>query len=351
MRALAALLAACLGWTDAATAQPAMAPPIPLPPALDVALLGPDRAGPAAAEARDTFQRYVAFNLPRAFALSRPDLRHAAFGSGGSAETVRQQALAACAAAGGKACQIVAEDLAVAGTATPPPPAAPLLSGSGWELVPDRRYIWWGPARARGIYVYAHGYGQYSDPRGRQPPMHVRAFNNAGFDIVRFDREPFADSWKERVAEWLGDGLRALRAQGWPRVVCGGQSRGAWNCLQATGSPGTVDVVIAVAPAAHGTSFDNQLNGQAELYRIFANAAATSRIAFAQFAGDPFSRDPARRADIARDVLTRRGIGLLLIDQPAGLTGHFGGDTTRFALEFGPCLLRFATAPTPPSAC
>ena len=32
-----------------------------------------------------------------------------------------------------------------------------------------------------GTLVYAHGYGQYSDPRGRQPPMHVRAFNNAGF--------------------------------------------------------------------------------------------------------------------------------------------------------------------------
>ena len=353
MRAPAALLAATfLGWAAAAVAQGPGAPSsMPLPATLNPALLGLDRPGPAAAEARDTFQRYLAFNLPRAFALSRPDLRHAAYGSGGSLEAVRGQALAACVAAGGKACALVAEDLAVAGAAPPQPPG-PLLRGSGWELVPDDRFIWWGPARARGVYVFAHGYGHYSDARGSQPPMHVRAFNNAGFDVVRFDREPFADAWKDRVADWLRDGLRALRAQGWARVVCGGQSRGAWTCLQANDTPGVVDAVIAIAPASHGTDEDSQLmSGRAELYRIFANASPASRVALVQFAGDPFERDPARRAAMARDLLARRLQGLLVIDQPPGLTGHSAGYSTRFALDYGACLLRFATEVPAPSAC
>jgi dienelactone hydrolase len=346
MRILAALLAACLGWAATAAAQA----PAPLPPTLNAALLGLDRPGPAAAEARETFQRYLAFNLPRAFALSRPDLRHAAYGSGGSAETVRKQALDACVRAGGRACEIVAEGLTVAG-ATPPPPPGPLLRGGGWELVPDDRYIWWGPARARGVYVFAHGYGHYSDPRGSQPPMHVRAFNNAGFDVVRFDREPFADAWKDRVADWLRDGLRTLRAQGWQRIVCGGQSRGAWTCLQANDTPGAVDAVIAIAPASHGTDDDSQFAGRAELYRILADAAPDSRVALVQFAGDPFERDPARRAAMARDLLARRLQGLLVIDQPAGFTGHSAGYTTRFALDYGACLLRFATEARPRNAC
>jgi hypothetical protein len=42
---------------------------------------------------------------------------------------------------------------------------------------------------------------------------------------------------------------------------------------------------------------------------------------------------------------------LLVIDRPDGFKGHGGGNTAAFAERFGACLLRFATAPSPPAGC
>lgn len=347
MRRIAAALLAALALSGPARAQ---APADPIRQGIDrLGLAGP---GPAAADARDSFARYLEYNLPRAFALSRPDLAHAGYGGGADPEAVRRRALQACAEAGGRACAIVAENLAVAGTAPPPPPAAPLAHGDGWEIVPDARYIWHGPARARGLYIHAHGFTNYVDARGRQPPMLVRAFNNAGYDIARFDREPHADAWPDRMAARLAAALPALRAQGWRSLACGGQSRGAWNCLQTLDSATPPDLVVAIAPATHGTDADSQIIGAtAAAWRLFSGDKVAARVALVQFAGDPFLRDPARRAAMARDLLAPRVAALLLIDRPPGLTGHGAGETTSFALRFGPCLVRFATDPAPPQGC
>jgi hypothetical protein len=347
MRRIATALLACLLLAPPTHAQP---PDDPLRLAIDrLGLAGP---GPAAAEARESLARYLQFNLPRAFALSRPDFRHAGFGSGGDPDAVRRRALQACTEAGGRACEIVAENLTVAGTTPPAPPATPLLRGDGWEFTPDPRFTWHGPARAAGLYVFAHGHASHVDARFRQPPMHVRAFNNAGYDIVRFDREPHADAWPDRMATRLAEGLRTLRAQGWRSIACGGQSRGGWNCLQTLDTDSPPDLVVAVAPATHGTDADSQIIGAtAAAYRLFSGARVPTRVALVQFAGDPFLRDPTRRAELARDRLAPRVGALLLIDRPAGFTGHGAGETTRFGLQFGPCLVRFATEPTPPTAC
>ena len=115
--------------------------------------------------------------------------------------------------------------------------------------------------------------------------------NNAGYDVVRFDREPMADA-RDRAAGWLRDGLQEMRRLGYRSVIAGGQSRGAWNSLQVLDTPGLADGVIAVSPAAHGAGESTNLMAQYDDLRALLAGAAPSRtrVAFVQFSGDPFHR-------------------------------------------------------------
>lgn len=88
-----------------------------------------------------------------------------------------------------------------------------------------------------------NGAGALADARGLQPQPHVRAFNNAGFDVVRFDRDPNADA-RDRAAGWLEEALLDLRRRGYRRVIVGGQSRGGWNSLQMLAHAGLADAVV-----------------------------------------------------------------------------------------------------------
>jgi hypothetical protein len=300
---------------------------------------------------RASYDAFLLTNLPRAFAVGS----HGGYGwqSGGSIETDREKALASCAAKDGATCEIYAEDLQVVwrGRAPVPLPAVPgpLVQTRDFGLNPDERYIWHGPATARGIYVWGHGVKSGFDFRGLQPQAHVRAFNNAGFDIVRFDRQPFADHYADDAAAFLRDGLAKLRAQGWRMIVVGGQSRGAWNSLQMLGTKGLADAVIAVSPARFSGGYARQA---ADLHGILRGADDPKvRVAVAQFTGDIYVQDPDGRAADLRDTLRGRVGALLVIDRPPELSGHGGGESIAFARRFGHCLLRFVTTPTPPAAC
>lgn len=232
------------------------------------------------------------------------------------------------------------------------PVPGPFVSTWNYRIELDNRCFWRGPAAAAGVYVWAHGYNPMRDPRGAQPQAHVRAFNNAGFDVVRFDREPNADSDRNRAAGWLESGLNELRRLGYRKVIVGGQSRGAWNSLQMLARPGLADAVIAVSAAAHGSGGSTNLTAQYDDLRQLVGEIPQSRarVVFVQFAADPFAGDlPGRKALIER--LRPRLGGLLILDQPEGLTGHFGGATPSFAQRYGPCLLRFVQDATAPAAC
>lgn len=331
-------------------AQPVDAQNQVVPPVLDAALLPPmPDAG------RQLYMdRFVTNNVPRAFAIAGSGAYGGAWGAK-SMEAARQQALENCAAKGGTDCRLYAEDLSVVwpGRAQSQAVTAPgpLISDTGYSFVPDARYLWHGPQAARGVYVWSHGKGD-TDSRGIQPQPHVRRFNNAGFDIVRFDREVRWDD-KDRAAGWLRDGLARLRASGYRMVIAGGQSRGAWNSLQILDTPGLADVVIAISPAAHGTETGSVILRQGpELWHIGHDARSPqARVAFVQFARDPYSDDPAERVEKFRDILFPRVKAGLIVDRPDGLTGHGAGSTAAFNDRFGQCLLRFALDPQPPSGC
>jgi hypothetical protein len=301
------------------------------------------------------YQSFLLTNEPRAFAVSATG-RSGWFGGAGTIEQARQKALGFCNRDGMADCEIYAENLDVvwptAQAALHTPAPGPLITGPGYAFVPDQRFLWHGPLVARGLYVWGHGRAPNVDSRGLQPPAYVRFFNNAGFDIVRFDRDPATDL-ADRAAGWLHEGLARLRTFGWDMVVVGGQSRGAWNSLQILDTPGLADVVIAISPAANGTNsvVVNSL-GQFQFRTIADRARApTTRLAITQFTDDPFAGDEdQRRSTIEQDFRPHVG-PLLLIDRPPGFSGHGAGNSRLFAEQFGACLLQFATAANPPTSC
>jgi hypothetical protein len=301
-------------------------------------------------QGRSSYQDFLLMDVPRAFAIASHG-QYGWYGGGHSIEDVRARALKSCADKGGADCAIYAEDLQVVWQGRPPQqlPAVPgpLIGTRDYALAPDARFFWWGPQTARGVVVWGHGKGNGYDGRGQQPPDWVRAFNNGGFDIIRFEREPFADT-ADAAAAWLHSGLTALRARGWRMVVVAGQSRGAWNSLQVLDTPGLADAVIAISPA----SFSNQGTQEADLFRILHGIrASTARVAVAQFKGDIYVRGMPDRIDMLRTQLPPRVAAALVIDQPEGITGHGGGNSADFARRFGRCLLRFVTAPVAPNDC
>lgn len=343
---------------------------IPLSLILLLASLLPLRAGPAAAqvpvlldiaavpaldaEGRADYARFLHQPIPRVFVLSRSGAWGWAAGQPDLAAT-EARAIALCAQWGGAGCQVYARDLAVVWPGQEQEAAAPpgraltgrlTQGGSGWAVVPDGRFLWQGPARARGAYVWAHGRaagGQ--DSRGSQPQPHVRVFNNAGWDVLRFDRDPALDETAV-AADWLRSALRVLRAEGYARIIVGGQSRGAWNALQALDEPGLVDGVVAVAPAAHGPKGSPAWAwAVADLQQVLRQARSpAARVAVATFAGDEFDPDPEARRRLFRALAAPQVRALLFLDRPTGLAGHGGGAEPAFTQRFGSCLLAFMEA-------
>lgn len=309
---------------------------------------------------RVAYARWLLSNLPRAFAVAPGGAYGVSVGSDRDADPARdaparEAALQDCRAKAVPGCAVYAEGLNItwpSREARAPAPPGPLLRTWSYALVPDARYIWHGPQAARGVMVWAHGNnGPEVDGRGAQPYQLIRPLNNAGYDVVRFDRQPMADD-RDVAAGWMRDSLRELRRLGYRSVVVGGESRGAWNGLQMLDTPGLADAVVAISAAAHGTGGSTGLSAQYDDLRAILAAALASRtrVAFVQFQADPYIGSADRRIELLRRAAPRLG-ALLLIDRPAGLSGHTAGATSDFADRYGGCLARFIMDQAPSSSC
>jgi hypothetical protein len=314
-------------------------------------LLNPTALPFLSADGRADYRRFLTQPTPRAFAVASDG----SWGWAAGHETpaaAEERALQNCRGWGGRDCALYVRDLAVVWpgrqAAPPPVPEAPLAGGAGWAVQADHRFLWHGPRQARGAYLWAHGRAAGgADSRGAQPQPHVRAFNNAGYDVLRFDRDPATDE-TEAGALWMHQALKSLREAGYTRVIAGGQSRGAWNALQALDTPGLVDAVVAIAPAAHGpTGSPAHAWALDDLRRIVAAARAPdARVAVASFSGDEYDPDPAQRAAILGTLTSPRVGALLLLDRPRGISGHGGGADWRFTLRYASCLVEFVEGRT-----
>jgi hypothetical protein len=308
----------------------------------DQAILDLRRLPPLTGAGLAAYRAFLLMDLPRAFAIGAGNTVGVA-GGALSRQAACREALSLCQKAGDRNARLYAVDLDVIEGGPGPPEKnvpRPLIETWNYSFAPDARFFWRGPALARGVYIWAHGTS--SDPNGLQPPPHVRAFNNAGFDVVRFDREPNADD-VDRAALWLRDGIRTLRKTGWKAVIAGGHSRGAWNCLQMLKTANLADVVIAESPAAHGIASGFFMSSQTDDLRQIVNDVpdTRTRLAFVQFGNDPFIGDADTRARLIARLRPRLG-GLLMIDRPPGFSGHLAARDLRFAVRFSGDLLQFA---------
>ena len=179
---------------------------------------------------------FLLFPTNRAFAIAK----NGKFGSAGNAsslENARAGALRECETKDGEKCAIYAENLDVVWSGRKPTPRATspdsLVTVEHSEFAVDKRFFWYGPQAARGVLVFGHGYGgEAQDARLTQPPSWTRVFNNNGYDVVRFARDPAWDGQRDLVGQWLRTGLAELRKRGWKHIVAAGQSRGSYNALQ-----------------------------------------------------------------------------------------------------------------------
>lgn len=208
-----------------------------------------------------------------------------------------------------------------------------------------------GPAEAAGVLVWGHGYGgPDEDFRGKPLPGFVTALNEAGFDILRFDRHPGDDALFISQPR-LVRGLPALRAQGYRQVVLGGESRGAWQALMAAAErPELVDAVIAAAPAAHGEVEENETRADAlaDFQRLLAGMAASpARLLVITFEGDEFDPDPGARAQAVAGLAARRAAPTLALFPNGPARGHSGARDWRFTRDYGACVLTLLRAPEP----
>lgn len=315
-------------------------------------ILDLDRVAILAPTGRAAYQDFLAEGFHRAFALAGGG----AWGWRSGKATVDEasaDALANCAAHATAPCRIVAidNDLVVDGQRVAHPPGAATYG----ELASNANYFWYGPTRAKGAIVYSHGRNAQADLRGSATPGYVRRFSNAGWDVYRFDRDPRYDELGWAIRK-LADGARQLHAAGYRRVIGAGHSRGAWQSLEELRERGVLDGVIAGAPAHHGTwSQGNAVLLQGlDDFRTLIRAIADAHVPVALFvfANDPYDPDPAARAAYARDRLGAGGTPVLVIDEPAGITGHNGPQGAPFNRRFGACVLGFMEAPpNGPAAC
>jgi pimeloyl-ACP methyl ester carboxylesterase len=271
-------------------------------------------------------------------------------GGQASPEAARQEALARCTRAaaniGSPPCRIVAVNGAVEGR--------PAFTPETQTLGPFRAsplHFRHGPLRAQGVILFSHGRsGAGADLRNDPVQGWVSAFNDAGWDVWRYDRAPTEDETNAATQRLLA-GLPALRAQGYRRVVLAGQSRGGWHSLLAAGErPDLMDAVIAIAPATHG---DRGLNHGAALdeWRRIVTALPNDRVRIAAvlFREDAFDPLPSARIERLEAQAARRSAPTLVISPATGPADHGGGANPVFVRDWSACLLAFATAAQPPT--
>jgi hypothetical protein len=100
--------------------------------------------------------------------------------------------------------------------------------------------------------------------------------------------------------------------------------------------------VIATAPAAYGSFedfYDSWRLNATKLYPLLEQVKRARVIVF-YFHGDDF--DPGGRGDRSRQILSQRGVGYAVVDQPAFLTSHWAASTGLFSRRFGGCIRDFA---------
>ena len=194
-----------------------------------------------------------------------------------------------------------------------------------------------GAVASQGAFVWSHGAGGIflTDNSTYGPPLLAYLMRNQGWDVFAFKRTVASQAPLQEARE-LEHQVAMLKEKGYRRIVLAGQSAGAWISLIAAGGSPDVHAVIALAPAHYGTERPYVgMNGSA-LYD-YLDGIKNTRVMLAFFKDDPY--DPGGRGPRSQEILTAHGVPHLVVDQPAGFSGHGSGESGLFYRRFSDCWL------------
>ena len=197
-----------------------------------------------------------------------------------------------------------------------------------------------GPAQAIGAVVWLHGRSLDTEDSKAPTPPYIEVLHRAGWDAYRFNRLTAEDLLSSSTAR-LVDQVDRLKRQGYRQIALAGQSFGAFIALGAAAETPKVDAVIATAPAAFGdftNSFDTWRLNAIRLYPLLERISR-SRVMLFFFHGDDF--DPGGRGERADQILGRRPIPYVIIDQPRALIKHWAAGSRLFAERCGQFIADF----------
>jgi dienelactone hydrolase len=198
-----------------------------------------------------------------------------------------------------------------------------------------------GPTQAKGVVVWSHGRSINAEDSQSPTPAYLRALRDGGWDVLRFNRARSDDTLTSSTAQ-LVDHVSGLKRKGYQQVVLAGQSFGAFLALMAADESAEVDAVVATAPAAYGSFgdfYDSWRLNATKLYPLLEQVKS-ARVMVFYFHDDDF--DPGGRGDRSREILSARGRGYAVVDQPAFLTGHWASSSGLFLRRYGSCIRDFA---------
>ncbi|HJQ59264.1 MAG TPA: hypothetical protein VJ890_20325 [Vineibacter sp.] len=297
---------------------------------------------------REQYETYLLGAPNRAFARGAEGRCGYATGRR-SGEDARHAALEQCGRPARASCEVIA----AAESIVPPHGLATAVQ----PLALDPLFRLHGPARATGAIIWSHGRastadGRRADRRTAPTATIMRGLANTGWDVYRADRAPVNDTNAWGTAA-ITLGIERLRALGYSKVILAGQSAGAWISLLAMDRIDGLHAVVALAPATHGNRTVRTTQRAAALQEFDAllarRFASRTRVVIALFDNDDFDPDPAERTRIVRERARTPGMPVLLIDHPAGLSGHTAGTELPMAQRFGACLRDYIARPTVPA--
>lgn len=224
-------------------------------------------------------------------------------------------------------------------------------------FTPSPEYIYRGPEAARGLVVWSHGKtrGKGCDADGAKSAAFatITHFNRDGWDVVRFNRDPCRDDL-EAALRAFPPGVTAAKQLGYRKIVLAGQSRGAFQSLEALLDPVVarqVDAVIAFSPARSGKAELAQTVAPQRwkaLVDALANAlTGPQSVAVFYFDKDAFNPHAREQAAYAGEVWRARMPNAhVYYDDDPGLTtsvtgepyGHYGASRPAFATTYAACL-------------
>jgi pimeloyl-ACP methyl ester carboxylesterase len=202
---------------------------------------------------------------------------------------------------------------------------------------PDNHNV--GPQQAKGLIVWSHGYMTGRDSTSNATQPYVKNWTSNGYDGYRFDREYIHDPTTD--ANKIVQAVQAARALGYKRIILAGQSTGAWESIIAASKGAQMDAVIAVSPAWHGklSPTNDGSRAKSEWATYVRAIRPGARYFVVKFLKDDY--DPGGMLEATKTVFDRDGVDALLLNYPAGFSGHGAGNTQSFNSKFGRCLFGY----------